>query len=144
VTLQYLGAAENETGGGSAETSAGFSYPAHSGTFHASSLGQKVTGFGKKAGSLLLRSDVHAGADEPEADTIAATWSRPPSKITFSSDPSQRDQFGMAFSVKVPADGTGFLGFATSERWSTTDVKDLAKTAVAEMVTKPSVTSPHD
>jgi hypothetical protein len=40
--------------------------------------------------------------------------------------------------------GTGFLGFATSERWSTTDVKDLAKTAVAEMVTKPSVTSPHD
>jgi hypothetical protein len=143
VTLQYLGEADNETGGDTAHTSAGFSYPAHSSTFHASSLGQTVTGFGSKAGSLLLRSDLHARADDPQADTTAGTWSRPPSKITFSSDPSQRDLFGMAYSVKVPAGGLGFLGFATSERWSTTDVKPLASMAAAEMVTPPSIGSPH-
>ncbi len=143
VTLQYLGAVANQTGGGTAETNAGFSYPAHSTTFHASSLGQTVTGFGSKAGSLLLRSDLHASADDPQADTTAATWSRPPSKITFSSDPTEPDQFGMAFSVGVPASGKGFLGFATSERWSTTDVKHLAAMAVAEMVTPPSIGSPH-
>ncbi len=143
VTLQYLGAAANQTAGGTADTSAGFSYPAHGSTFHASRPGQTVTGFGRKAGSLLIRSDLHARADDPQADTIAATWSRPPSKITFSSDPSQPDQFGMAFSVKVPAGGTGFLGFATSERWSTTDVKPLASLAVADMVKPPSISSPH-
>ena len=144
VMLQYLGEVSNETGGGTADTSAGFSYPAHSSTFHASSLGQTVTGFGKKAGSLLLRSDLHASADDPQADTTAGTWSRPPSKITFSSASGQRDQFGMAYSVAVPAGGTGFLGFATSERWSTADVKQLASMAAAEMVTPPSITSPHD
>jgi len=143
VALQYLGAVANETGAGTAHASAGFLYPAHSTTFHASSLGQTVTGFGSKAGSLLLRSDLHASADDPQADTTAATWSRPPSKITFSSNPTERDEFGMSFSVGVPASGTGFLGFATSERWSTTDVKHLAAMAVADMVTPPSIRSPH-
>jgi hypothetical protein len=51
--------------------------------------------------------------------------------------------FGMVYNVHVPAGGEGFLGFATSERWSTTDVKHLASTAVAEMVTPPSISSPH-
>jgi hypothetical protein len=61
----------------------------------------------------------------------------------FSSDPLQRDEFGMAYSVKVPAGGKGFLGFAVSERWSTSDVKQLASTAVADMVNPPSISSPH-
>jgi hypothetical protein len=143
VTLQYLGEVGNETGSGTAGTRAGFSYPKHSNTFHASSLAQTVTGFGTKAGTLLIRSDVHARADDPQADTTAGTWSRPPSKIMFSSDPSEPDQFGMAYSVKVPAGGEGFLGFATSERWSTSDVEHLASMAVAEMVNPPSITSPH-
>lgn len=143
VALQYLGAVENESAGGSADSAAGFSYPKHSSKFRGSSLGQVVTGFGTKAGSLLLRSDVHARADDPQADTTAATWSRPPSKILFSSDPGEHDQFGMAYSVKVPAGGKGFLGFAISERWSTTDVKHLASMAAAEMVNPPSISSPH-
>ena len=143
VTLQYLGALENESGGSSANTVAGFVYPSHSSTFHASSPGQVVTGFGSKAGSLLIRSDLHARADDPQADTTAATWSRPPSKIVFSSVPTQHDEFGMAYTVHVPARGKGFLGFATSERWSTADVKHLASMAAAEMVSAPSIGSPH-
>jgi hypothetical protein len=143
VTLQYVGEAENETNAGTSEGRAGFTYPTHGSAFHASSLGHTITGFGPKAGTLLLRSDLHARADDPEADTTAATWSRPPSKIMFSSDPSERDQFGMAYRVKIPARGTGFLGFATSERWSTSDVKALASMAVAEMVDRPSISSPH-
>jgi hypothetical protein len=141
VALQYLGEVDNETGDGTAHTNAGFSYPAHSSTFHASNLGQTVSGFGRKAGSLLLRSDVQARSDDPQADTYAGTWSRPPSKISFS--PDEHDMFGMVYNVHVPAGGEGFLGFATSERWSTTDVKHLASTAVAEMVTPPSISSPH-
>jgi hypothetical protein len=143
VALQYLGEAGNETNGATAQGRAGFSYPTHGSTFHTSSLGQTITGFGPRAGTLLLRSDLHATADDPEADTTAATWSRPPSKIMFSSDPGERDQFGMAYRVKVPAGGKGFVGFATSERWLTSDVKHLASIAVAEMVSRPSITSPH-
>lgn len=132
MTLQYLGAAENETSGGSAATRAGFAYPGHGSTFHQSTLGQTVTGFGAKPGTLLIRSDVHARADDPQADTTAATWSRPPSKITFATDPTEADQFGMAYNVKVPAGGTARLAFATSERWLTADVKRLAALAIAD------------
>ena len=132
TTLQYLGAAENETGGGSADTRAGFVYPGHGSTFHQATLGQTITGFGGKAGSLLIRSDLHARPDDPQADTNAATWSRPPSMINFSADPSQADQFGMAYKVKVPAGGKGRLAFAVSERWLTADVKRLAALAIAD------------
>jgi len=143
VTLQYLGGVVNQTGGSTADSAAGFAYPSHSSKFHASSLGQVVSGFGTKAGSLLIRSDVRARADDPQADTTAATWSRPPAKITFSSATGEPDQFGMAYSVHVPAGGTGFLGFAISERWSTADVEPLAASAAAEMVERPSIASPH-
>lgn len=141
VTLQYFGAAENETGGGTATGNVGFSFPAHSSTFHASGLGQTVTGFGTKAGTLLIRSDLHASTDDPQADTIAGTWSRPPSKIIF--DANEHDQFGMAYSVHVPAGGKGFLGFSNSERWLTADAKKLAALAIADMTVVPSITSPH-
>jgi hypothetical protein len=84
-----------------------------------------------------VRSDVHARADDPQADTTAGTWSRPPSKIMFSSDPGERDEFGMAYRVNVPAGGKGLLGFATSERWSTADVKHLAALAVGDLAKRP-------
>jgi hypothetical protein len=142
VTMQYLGAAENETAGGTSTGNVGYSFPGHSNTFQAVGLGRTLSGFGNKAGSLLIRSDLHARTDDPQADTMAGTWSKPPSKIVF--DSSAHDQFGMSFSVAVPAGGKGFLGFGSSERWQTTDAKQLAALAVRDMTRPPSITSPHN
>ena len=141
VGAQYFGAGVNETAGGTATGSVGYSFPRHSGSFLAASLGETVTGFGKGAGSLLIRSDLHAGADDPQADTVAGTWSRPPSKVIFHS--AAQNEFGMAYRLAVPGGGVAFLGFGYSERWSTVDAKTLATLAVRDMVVAPTITSPH-
>src|SRR5262249_44100885 len=62
----------------------GYVFPQHGGGFAASTPDQVVSGLGSKAGTIFVRSDIYAGPDESQADTIALTWSRPPSKVQFS------------------------------------------------------------
>jgi hypothetical protein len=139
-TLQYASAAVNQTSSGTATGNVGYTYPGHTSTFHPANLGQSVTGLGSKAATMFIRSDLRARSDDPTADTLAESWSRGPSKIFYSA--TSGDQFSLAYSLAVPSGGQGFLGFAISERWSTSDVNPLASAAVADMMSAPSITSP--
>jgi hypothetical protein len=140
LALQYQNEVVNEAGGSTATGDVGYSFPGHPNTFHAANLGLSVTGLGPKAGTMFVRSDLHARSDDPTADTVGETWSRGPSNIRFSF--ATTDQYGLAYAVAVPASGSATLGFAISERWSTADVVPLAKLAVADMLPGVSVTSP--
>jgi hypothetical protein len=141
TSLQYQAAMQNETGSSTATGTIGYAFPGHGSTFQASSLGQTITGFGSKAGSVLIRSDLHAGLSDPAADTTAGTWSRPPSKVFFGA--GQINEFQMQYALSVPAGRTAFIGFAIGERWTTAEVKPLAAAGVADFVLKPSITSPQ-
>jgi hypothetical protein len=141
ASLQYQAAFQNETGSGTATGNIGYAFPGHGSTFHAASPGQTGTGFGSKAGTVLIRSDLHASPSDGAADTMAATWSRPPSKVFFGTD--QPDEFQMQYALTVPAGRPAFIGFAISERWTTAEVKPLAALGVRDFVVKPSITSPH-
>ncbi len=142
VSLQYLVVEQNETAGGTATTgSVGYIYPGHGAAFRAAKLGQSVTHLGSKAGTVLVRSDLYARSDDPQADTLAYTWSRGPSSIRY--DASTSDVWGMSYALTVPARSAASLGFALSERWATADVKPLAQTAVADMMSAPTITSPR-
>jgi hypothetical protein len=140
-SLQYQASLVNETGSGTATGNIGYAFPGHGSTFHAASLGQTLTRFGSKAGTVLIRSDLHASPSDGAADTMAGTWSRPPSKVFFGTD--QPDEFQMQYALHVPAGRTAFIGFAVSERWTTAEVKPLAATGAGDFVVKPIISSPH-
>lgn len=141
VSLQYQAAAGNETASGTATGNPGFVFPQHGSTFRAGSPGRTMTGFGPAAGTMLIRSDLHALATDGDADTTAGTWSRPPSKVFFSA--AQPNEFQMQYALHVAAKRPAFIGFAMSERWRTADVKRLAAAGAADFVVKPVITSPH-
>jgi hypothetical protein len=140
ASLQYQASLENETASSTAEGRIGYTLPGHGSTFHAASPGQTLHGFGSKAGTLLIRSDLHALPTDGNADTMAGTWSRPPSKVFFGTQP---DEFQMQYALNIAAKRPAFIGFAISERWRTADVKRLAAAGAADFVVKPVITSPH-
>ena len=119
----------------------GFSYPGHSAKFVAAAPGRAVTGLGAGAGTLLARSDLDAGSDEPTADTLGFTWSRPPSSVAFGAVTAS--DFRLAYTLHLAAHGAGFVGFALSEASLTSAVSKLATSAVADMVVPPSISSPR-
>jgi hypothetical protein len=141
ASLQYQANFTNESGGGSATGDIGYAFPGHGSSFHPSGLGQTINGFGSKAGTVLIRSDVDALPSEGAADTTAGTWSRPPSKVFFGE--SLPNQLQMQYALKVPAGRSAFIGFAISERWTTAEVKPLAAAGAADFVVKPTISSPH-
>jgi hypothetical protein len=140
ASLQYQANLQNGTASDSATGRIGYTLPRHGTAFHAGSLGQTIHGFGPAAGTVLIRSDLHALATDGNADTMAATWSRPPSKVFFGTTP---DSFQMQYALHVTAKRPAFIGFAISERWRTADVKRLAAAGAADFVVKPVITSPH-
>lgn len=120
----------------------GYRFPGHGSAFSASSKGEVVTGLGSRTDSLLVRSDLGAGGQDPSADTRALTWSRAPSRLAFSG--GKADQLEMSYRLAVPASGLASLGLTDSERPLTTDVEALVAEAVADLrVPRPAITSPH-
>jgi hypothetical protein len=141
ASLDYQASSANQTAGASATGNIGYLFPRHGSSFLAGSPGKTITGLGPKAGTVLIRSDLHALSTDGEADTTAGTWSRPPSKVFF--DTENPDEFQMQYALHITASRPGFIGFAVSERWATAAVKALAAAGAADFVAKPTITSPH-
>jgi hypothetical protein len=135
VSLEYQGTTIPQPTG-----KTGFSYPTHAGSFTAPTLNQSVTGFGTKAGTMLIRSDIYAASNDPAADTVGVTWGRPPSVVKFAQ--SATNLYGLRYALSVPANGKAFLGFALSESIATSATQALGALAVADMVNVPAITSP--
>jgi hypothetical protein len=135
ITLEYQSQTQPAATG-----KVGYTFPTHGSTFSASSPDQVVTGLGSKAGSMLVRSDLYADSGDPLADTLALTWSRPPSKIVFGH--TSANAFAMPYTLSIPANGKAFLGFADSQSITTVGATSLAGTAATDMVNPPTVTSP--
>ena len=136
VSIHYLDQVDAPSRG-----AVGFSYPGHSAKFGTAAPGTTITGLGSGAGTLLARSDLDAAGDEPTADTLGFTWSRPPSSVAFGAVTAS--DFRLAYTLRVAAHGAGFVGFALSEASLTSAVSKLANSAAADMVTPPSITSPR-
>jgi hypothetical protein len=107
---------------------AGYIFPKHASTFQRAAFDKVVTGFGTGAGTVFARSDIFASSVDPQADTQAFTWSRPPAKIQF--DHQATSLFAMPYTFHMAAGGTAKIGFAVSESPSTVDAKALAAKAV--------------
>jgi hypothetical protein len=120
----------------------GFAFPGHGGGFHGSTAGQVVTGFTKRAATFVVRSDRFAGEGDPMAATRAVTWSRPPSRIAFATDDGSL--FGMSYSLQVPKKGSVRLGFTDSDALRTSSARAMGARAVADVMRKPTITSPAD
>jgi hypothetical protein len=118
----------------------GYVFPGHGNTFAKATVDETVTGLGTKAASMLIRSDLYSANDDPSADTVALTWSKAPSQISFAH--SSADQFDMKYSLTVPASGSAFLGFADSQNTLTSGAQSLGNLASSEMINAPTVTSP--
>jgi hypothetical protein len=107
----------------------GYIYPQHSSSFRRASFEKVVTGFGTGAGTVYVRSDIFATSDDPQADTQALTWSRPPAAIRF--DHQSVALFAMRYTFHVPTTGAAKIAFALSEAPTTAAAKTLAAKAVA-------------
>jgi hypothetical protein len=124
---------------GVTDGSAGYRFPGHRG-FRASSPGQAVSRLGTASGTLLVRNDRFASADDPAVATRAMTWSRTPSAIRFS--PGAPDTFAMSYRLSVPKNGTTQLGFTDSDAGPTGRAVALGTKAEADMMPAPRITSP--
>jgi hypothetical protein len=89
---------------------------------------------------MIVRSDIHAVEGDLQADTMAMTWSRAPSKLQFSTSDVQR--FAMPYAMTVPAAGASYIGFAFSEGNTTAAASSVAALAVKEIVVPPTISSP--
>jgi hypothetical protein len=119
----------------------GYAFPGHGSTYATATPGEVVTGLGPKAGTVLVRSDIYAVEDDPVADTLAFTWSRPPTKVRFSS--TNVDEFAMPYSLNVTASKKAYVGFAVGDTNATSAAKKLAIAETNEMVLPPRITSPN-
>jgi hypothetical protein len=137
VSAQYQAGPQSQATG-----AVGYTFPNHGSTFTASALNQKVTGLGTKAGTLFIRSDMYASGDDRTNHTIGLTWSKAPSSVQFSA--TDANLFAMPYSFTVPAGGKTYLGFAVSEKVTTTAARALAGVAQREMVKAPSIGSPKN
>jgi hypothetical protein len=79
---------------------------------------------------------------DPVAATRAITWSRTPSKITFS--PFDPRMFTMSYALTVPKGGSAHLGFADSDSPLTSRAAALGRQGEADMMSAPRVTAPVD
>jgi hypothetical protein len=118
----------------------GFAFPHHSSTPARFAPGTVVSGFGTGASTAIVRSDIYAAADEPTADSLALTWSRPPTAVTFSA--TTANQFGVTYSLSVPAGGSTSLGLTASESETVAAVKTLGAAAAKAMIATPKITTP--
>jgi hypothetical protein len=109
----------------------GYIYPNHANSLQRASFDKVVTGFGTGAGTVLVRSDIFASSTDPQADTQALTWSRPPTKIQF--DHQTLALFAMPYTFHVATTGAAKIGFAVSEAPTTAEAKALAAKAVAAL-----------
>lgn len=124
VTAQYMSKFARPGYGGP-----GFIYPRHGTSFKESTYDQVVTGFGTGPATVLVRSDLFASSTDPEADTQALTWSRPPAKIQFSHNDTSA--IAMPYTFNVLKTGAAKLSLAMSEAPLTTTAKALAAKAAA-------------
>jgi hypothetical protein len=116
----------------------GYSFPGRPVAFGPGSPNTSVSGFGKGAHTLLVRSDLHAAPDDPSADTVGFTWSRPPA-FKFGNDPNV---LAMTYNLPVPAHSAAYLGFAYSQNTQVSSVQSLARAAQTDMMPNPRITSP--
>jgi hypothetical protein len=124
---------------GVAEGVVGYRFPGQGG-FHAASEGQSVSRLGHGSGTMLVRNDRFATADDAAVATRAMTWSRTPTALRFSStDP---DTFALSYRLTVPKGGASFLGFADSDSPSTSRAAALGRQGEADMMTAPRIVSP--
>jgi hypothetical protein len=118
----------------------GVSFPKHAAAFALPAPNQSVTGFGRGAATMLIRSDTYAVTNDPQADTLGVTWSRAPSSVQFSK--TSNALFSLNFALKVPARAGARIGFAVSQNQTTSQVKALGAQAVADMMATPAVRAP--
>lgn len=118
----------------------GYTYPGGPARFHRSSLGQTVTGLGTRAGTMYIRSDLYSVEGDALTDTDGLTWSRAPQAVHFSA--TIPGFFALPYALTVPANGAAHIGFAFSAHVLTSDTKQLAAVAVAEMVNRPTIAAP--
>ena len=109
-------------------------------TFHAPTEGRTVTALGRKAGTMLVRTDRFAATDDPLIQTRALTWSRAPSQIAFS--PTDAATFEMDYRLVVPRGGRVDLGFADSQGVTTAQATRLAAQGQADMMPAPGISTP--
>lgn len=108
--------------------------------FRAPTEGRTVTALGRGAGTMLVRTDRLASADDPLIQTRALTWSRAPSRIAFS--PTDASRFEMDYRLVVPGGGRAHLGFADSQGVTTAQAARTAAQGETDMVPAPRITSP--
>ena len=116
----------------------GFAFPGRKG-FHTSTPGQVVKGLPHKAATVLVRSDIFSREGDPQANTRAVTWSRPPSRLAFTSDASV---FGMRYGLDVPKQGSVRLGFTDSDATLTSTARAMGRRAVAQVMSSPTISQP--
>jgi hypothetical protein len=118
----------------------GFAFPRHGPAFHGASPGQLVTGLPQRAATVMVRSDRFAAEGDPMASTRAVTWSRPSSRVAFSS--GDASVFGVSYSLKVPKDGEVRLGFTDDQSALTSSTRAAGRRAVASTMPSPVIRAP--
>jgi hypothetical protein len=131
VSVRYFGQA--------AGTQPGFRFPGDA-QFQLTTAGQQVSNLGTKAGTLLERSDFSAPSTDLAVNTFGITWSRPPSNVSFA--PTFKTMYALAYTLSVSPSHPGYLGFAVSEHGSTSAATTLGGQAVADMVSRPTISTP--
>jgi hypothetical protein len=117
----------------------GFRFPGQK-SFHGSTAGELVTALGGGAGTLLARSNRFSDEGDPAVATRAITWSRTPSRVTFTNaDPNV---FDMSYRLRVPKGGSVHLGFTDSDGVLTSQAVALGHRAEQDMMQAPRITSP--
>ncbi len=117
----------------------GFRFPGQK-SFHGSTTGEVVSALGHAAGTTLARSNRLSDEGDPAVGTRAITWSRTPSRITFSgSDPNT---FEMSYRLRVPKGGSVHLGFADSDGVLTSQAVALGHRGERDMMSAPRISSP--
>ena len=118
----------------------GFAFPGRPSGFHGSSPDQVVTGLPERAATFLVRSDRFSVEGDPQADTRAVTWSRPPTRLGFA--PGDATDFAMSYRLHVPNSGAARLGFTDSEAVRTSAAAQAGKHAAADMMPAPRIAAP--
>jgi hypothetical protein len=109
-------------------------------SFHASTPGTNVTDLGSGSGTMLARDDRHSVEGDPGAATRAITWSRTPSRVSFSF--ANGAGFALDYRLTVPRKGGVHLGFADSDSPLTSRSAALGRRGEADMMSSPRIASP--
>lgn len=102
--------------------------------------GQVVTGLAPGAGAMYYRADIHAAPDQAGIDTVAYTWSRPPTALVF--DGASASRFGLRYTLALAPQSTESLALALSSAATEAAASALSQAAQDDTMSAPVITSP--